>query len=89
MKYIVGASIGGLFGLSMPFMMEVKEATGTDGTDSRQEESQLVEDEPAIPIENKLILPDDYCGSIKFESTDPKEQAKECLRRSMDAIPAI
>ena len=86
MKYIVGASIGGLFGLSVPFMMEVKEI---DSTDSRQEEPQQAEDEPAIPIENKLILPDDYCGYIEYESTDPKEQAKECLRRSIVAVPAI
>ena len=86
MKYIVGAGIGGLFGLSVPFMMEVQEI---DSNDSRQEESQGVDDMPPTPIDEALILPDNYCGYIDYEATDPKEQAKECLRRSIIAVPAI
>ena len=86
MKYIVGAGIGGLFGLSVPFMMEVQEI---DSTDSRQEEVQPVEEDPPTPIGSALILPDDYCGYIDYESVNPKEQAKECLKRSILAIPAI
>lgn len=88
MKYIVGASIGGLFGLSMPFMMEVQEI---DSVDSRQEESQHVEDMLHTPIDNAITLPlpDNYCGYIDYESDNPKEQAKECLKRSVVAVPAI
>ena len=86
MKYIVGAGIGGLFGLSVPFMMEVQE---TDINDSRQEELQPVEEDPPTPIDRSLILPDDFCGYIDYESANPKEQAKECLKRSIIAIPAI
>ena len=86
MKYIVGASIGGLFGLSVPFMMEAQEINSND---SRQEESQPVDDVPPTPIEGMLTLPDDYCGYIEYESADPREQAKECLKRSIIAVPSI
>ena len=87
MKYIVGASIGGLFGLSVPFVFNAQEIE--DSNDSRQEDSQPVEDKPPTPIDNALTLPDDYCGYIDYESTEPKEQAKECLKRSIIAVPAI
>ena len=87
MKYIVGAGIGGLFGLSVPFVFNVQEIE--DDNISRQEEFQPVEEESPIPIENKLILPDEFCGHIKYESTNPKEQAKECINRSIVAVPAI
>ena len=87
MKYIVGASIGGLFGLSVPFVFNAQEIK--DSNDSRLEDSQLVEDESPTPIENALTLPDDYCGYIDYESISPKEQAKECLKRSIIAVPAI
>jgi hypothetical protein len=86
MKYIVGASIGGLFGIGAPLMMETRDVVAND---SRQEESQPVEDESPTSIDNALVLPDDYCGYIEYESTDPKEQAKECLKRSHIAIPSI
>jgi hypothetical protein len=87
MKYIVGASIGGLFGLGVPLMLDAQEIESAN--DSRQEEFQPVEEESPIPIENKLILPDEFCGHIKYESTNPKEQAKECINRSIVAVPAI
>jgi hypothetical protein len=87
MKYIVGAGIGGLFGLSAPFMMEIDKIE--DDNDSRQEESQPQEEESTISSEAWLILPDDYCSYILYESEDLKEQAKECLRRSIIAVPAI
>jgi len=87
MKYVIGAGIGGLFGLSAPFMMEARDINNS--TDSRQEESQLVEEVPPTPIDNALTLPDDYCGYIDYESIDLKEQAKECLKRSIIAVPAI
>jgi hypothetical protein len=87
MKYVIGASIGGLFGLSAPLMMETRDINNSN--DSRQEESQPVEEVSPTPINNALTLPDDYCGYIDYESTDPKEQAKECLERSIVAVPAI
>ena len=31
----------------------------------------------------------DIDGELHYESADPREQAKECLRRSIIAIPAI
>jgi len=86
MKYIVGASIGGLFGLSVPIMMDAQEINSEV---PRQEESQPVEDRPPAPIEGALILPDNSCGYIKYESEDPKEQAKECLDMEIFAVPAI
>ena len=87
MKYIVGAGIGGLFGLSAPFMMETHNIINDN--DSRQEESQLPDEDESAPIDHALILPDDFCGYIEYESTDPKEQAKECLKRSHIAIPSL
>ena len=87
MKYIVGASIGGLFGLSVPMMMEAQQIKSDEVP--RQEESQHSEDGPHAPIDMSLILPDDICGYIDYNSIDPKEQAKECLNKSLPAIPAI
>jgi len=87
MKYIVGASIGGLFGLGAPLMMNADNIE--DSNDSRQEESQPAEEAPPTPIDNALTLPDDYCGYIDYESSEPKEQAKECLERSIIAVPSI
>jgi len=87
MKYIVGASIGGLFGIGAPLMLNADKII--DNNDSRQEDSQPVENKPPIPIDNALVLPDDYCGYITYESTDIKEQAKECIERSMAAGHAI
>jgi len=86
MKYIVGAGIGGLFGLSLPFMINVDEE---DVNGLRQEEFQHVDDMPPTPIEGMLTLPDNYCGYIDYDSADPKEQAKECLDRSIIAVPPI
>jgi hypothetical protein len=48
-----------------------------------------VEDNIPIPIDNALILPDNVCGYINYNSDDVKEQAKECLSYSIPAIPAI
>jgi len=87
MKYIVGASIGGLFGFSMPFIMDVNDIE--DVKDSRIEESQPVEEIPPEIIDPSLILPDNFCEYIVYKSTDPREQAKECLRRSIVAVPSI
>ena len=87
MKYVVGASIGGLFGFSMPFIMDVNNIE--DVKDSRIEKSQPVEEAPPDIIDPSLILPDNFCEYIEYESTDPREQAKECLRRSIGAIPSI
>jgi len=87
MKYIVGASIGGLFGLSVPFVLDVQQIE--DEIISTQEESQLAEDVSPTPIENSIILPDNFCRDIDYESTDVKEQAKECLKRPVVAVPAI
>ena len=90
MKYLVGAGIGGLFGLSVPFAMDVKETLMVEHEDSpREEVPQHVEEELPVRIDNALILPDDICGYISYESDDPKEQAKECLKQSLPALPAI
>ena len=86
MKYIVGASIGGLFGLSVPMMMDTQQA---DESYPRQEESQPVDDLSPAPIEGSLILPDNMCGYITYKSNEPKEQAKECLDVNIPAVPAI
>ena len=87
MKYVIGASIGGLFGFSMPFIMDISNVE--DVKDSRLEEPQPVEETPLDVISPSLILPDNFCESIVYESTDPREQAKECLRRSIVAVPSI
>lgn len=86
MKYIVGAGIGGLFGLSVPLMMDTKEINDES---PRVEESQQTEEAIPVPIDSVLILPDNICGYISYESEDIKEQAKECLKQSLPAIPAI
>ena len=86
MKYVVGASIGGLFGFSMPFLMDINDKNIKD---SRQEDSQPVEEIPLEDIEPSLILPDTFCKHIEYESMAPKDRAKECLERSIVAIPAI
>jgi|TARA_R100001163_G_C5020274_1_gene163270 hypothetical protein len=88
MKYIVGASIGGLFGIGAPFMMNVKDINENNEF-PRQEEFQLMEEGLSAPIEGALILPDNMCGYINYDSKDLKEQAKECLSYSIPAIPAI
>jgi hypothetical protein len=88
MKYLVGASIGGLFGLSVPFMMEMEDIPAND-IDLRQEDSQPVEDSPPVSIDNVLILPDNTCEYINYSSKDIKERAKECLRVELPAMPAI
>ena len=87
MKYIVGASIGGLFGFGMPLFMDVNKAKNNESP--RIEVPQPVEDEPPVPIENKLTLPDNTCGYLNYDTKDLKEQAKECLSYDLPAIPAI
>jgi hypothetical protein len=87
MKYIVGAGIGGLFGLSVPLMIETQQIENKE--DPRQEVPQQVEEEPPVLIEGSLILPDNVCGYINYESADIKEQAKECLDVDIPAMPAI
>ena len=92
MKYIIGASIGGLFGIGMPMMMEIQKVNiGTNNGEesSTQEEFQPVEVDVRIPIDNMLLLPDNYCGSLDYESIDPHAQVRECLERSRQNIPAI
>jgi len=86
MKYLVGAGVGGLFGLSVPLMMDIQKPNEES---PRIEESQPAEDDPPVPINGALILPDNICGYIDYESDDIKEQAKECLKYSLPAIPAI
>ncbi len=90
MKYLVGAGIGGLFGISVPIMMSAKETLMVEhDLSTRLEVPQHVEEELPVRIDNALILPDDICGYISYESDDPKEQAKECLKQSLPALPAI
>tara|TARA_R110002020_G_scaffold393188_2_gene603483 strand:- start:1246 stop:1512 length:267 start_codon:yes stop_codon:yes gene_type:complete len=88
MKYIVGASIGGLFGIGMPLMMEMQEINN-DEESPRLEEFQPAEKDIHTPINNMLLLPDNNCGLLEYESLVPIEQAKECLTRSEADIPAI
>jgi len=88
MKYIVGASVGGLFGIGMPLMFDVQEIKD-DNYATRQEEPQPVEEGPPTSIDPALTLPDNFCEYIEYESADPKEQAKECLKRSILAVPSI
>jgi hypothetical protein len=87
MKYIVGASIGGLFGFSVPMMMDIQQINSEESP--RIEESQPAEEVTPVPIEGALILPDNMCGYITYDSVDPKEQAKECLEVEIPAVPAI
>jgi len=87
MKHIIGASIGGLFGFSVPYLMDVNDIE--DIKDSRIEEFQSAEEVPPTLIHRSLILPDNYCKLITYESDDPKEQVKECIQRSIVAVPSI
>ena len=87
MKYIVGASIGGLFGFSVPLVMDIQQIDNDKSP--RVEESQPAEVDTPVIIDNALVLPDNICGYINYESEEIKEQAKECLRQSLPAIPAI
>jgi hypothetical protein len=88
MKYIVGASLGGLFGFSVPLMMDAEQIE--TNKDLRVEAPQRAEgDSPTAPSETLQHLPDDICRYITYETTDPKEQAKECLKVDIPAIPAI
>ena len=90
MKYIIGASIGGLFGLGIPLAMDVKDTLMIENGESpRKEVPQLVEEDLPVPIQESLTLPDNMCGYIDYDATDPKEQAKECLEVDIPAIPAI
>ena len=90
MKYIIGASIGGLFGLGIPLAMDVKDTLMIENDESpRIEVPQLVEEDLPVPIQESLTLPDNMCGYINYDTTDPKEQAKECLEVDIPAIPAI
>ena len=67
MKYIIGASIGGLFGLSAPLMMETHDVINdVNPINPRQEESQLPDEGSSAPIDHALILPDDFCGYIEY-----------------------
>ena len=90
MKYIIGASIGGLFGLGIPLAMDVKETFMIENNESpRQEVPQHVEEDIPVPIHESLTLPDNMCGYLNYQSEDPKEQAKECLEVKIPAMPAI
>ncbi len=88
MKYIVGAGIGGLFGLSVPMMMDTTQQTEIEIV-PRQEDFQPVEGEFRTPIDNAMHLPDKYCVHIKDATDDIEEQAKECLDVNIPAVPAI
>ncbi len=88
MKDIVGAGIGGLFGLSVPLMMEVQQIE--DNKNSRIEDSQQMEE--LLPIDPSIgmqYLPDNVCRYLQLEADDPKEQVKECLSVEIFAVPAI
>ena len=88
MKYIVGAGLGGLFGFGVPLIMDTEQIE--TNKDLRIEAPQLVEGySPIVPSETLQHLPDDICRYITYETTDPKEQAKECLKVDIPAIPAI
>jgi len=90
MKYIVGAGIGGLFGIGMPLFIEAQEINNSNNEEVRRlEEFQPVEKDLHIPIDNMLLLPDNYCGLLDYETTVPIEQAKECLDRSEAELPPI
>ena len=71
MKYIIGASIGGLFGLGIPLAMDIKNTLLVENDESpRVEAPQHVENELPVPIENSMNLPDTICGYINYESDD-------------------
>jgi hypothetical protein len=86
MKYIVGASIGGLFGFSLPMVVNIQ---NVNNESPRIEDSQPVEDILPVPIDNAYNLPDDSCRYMNYNSTEVKEQAKECIEVEIPAIPAI
>tara|TARA_B100000131_G_scaffold307365_1_gene335474 strand:- start:65 stop:331 length:267 start_codon:yes stop_codon:yes gene_type:complete len=88
MKYVIGASIGGLFGISVPMMIDTREVLNNEVP--RIEDSQPVEEVlPKLQSENMQQLPDNACRYIKLKPKDIKEQAKECLEVEIPAIPAI
>ena len=88
MKYLVGAGIGGLFGLGVPMMMHAQKVDSDDM--SRIEEFQPVEDmQPILPSHSTQHLLDDMCRYLELQSEEPKEQAKECLEVEIPAVPAI
>ena len=90
MKYIIGASVGGLFGLGIPLAIDVKNTLLVEYDESpRIEVPQPVEDLPHTSINDMLILPDNSCSYVSYDSKTPKEQAKECLDINIPAIPAI
>jgi hypothetical protein len=91
MKYIVGASIGGLFGIGAPLMFDASmtDSNINDTIVPRLEEFQHVNPMLPVPIDEKLILPDNICGYIDYDSIDTKEQVKECMQVSMPTVPAI
>lgn len=90
MKYIIGASIGGLFGLGIPLAIDVNKTLLVENSESpRIEESQHADSVPPISIDNAMVLPDNSCGYINYKSDSVKEQAKECLEVEIPAIPAI
>ncbi len=86
MKYIVGASIGGLFGFSLPMVVNIQ---NVNNESPRIEDFQHVEDILPVPIDNAYNLPDDSCRYMNYNSTEVKEQAKECIEVEIPAIPAI
>jgi hypothetical protein len=87
MKYIVGAGIGGLFGIGVPLMINVQEVDNDKVP--RIEVPQPAEEKLPAPIQGALILPDNVCGYIDYDTEDVKEQAKECLNVEILAVPAI
>ena len=86
MKYIVGASIGGLFGFGAPFMVEINQAIDapTIMVDSRLEDSQQPEEMPPRPIDDALILPDISCGYYISEAATVEERLEECIKLSRE-----
>ena len=90
MKYIIGASVGGLFGLGIPLAIDVKNTLLVEyDVSPRIEAPQQVEELPHTPIDDMLILPDNSCSYVDYDSITLKEQAKECLDTDIPAIPAI
>ena len=90
MKYIIGASVGGLFGLGIPLAIAVKNTLLVENdTSPRIEVPQQVEELPHTSINDMLILPDNSCSYVSYDAKTAKEQAKECLEIDIPAIPAI
>ena len=87
MKYIIGAGIGGLFGLSAPFVIEAREINNNE---LRQEAPQQIENSrPILSSPDMQRLPNNVCHYMDLQSEDLKEQAKECLSIDIIAVPAI